>query len=154
MTALSLSREYSGVPDQGFEQCFSSGFKFGGIFKLKRTGAPDGRLSSNPPNRSARFHTLGRIKYQDDDRFILYETRAICGYIAAKHPELGLIPAEPKANALFEQAAAAEAANFDPSASKAGLKYFKQPQKRTEVEARPGEVVKTKHQSCTRFVFE
>jgi glutathione S-transferase len=62
---------------------------------------------------------------QDDDGFILYETRAICRYIAAKYPTSGLIPNEPKANALFEQAAAVELTNFDPSASKAGLEFFK-----------------------------
>ncbi|KAJ7166243.1 glutathione S-transferase [Mycena filopes] len=64
---------------------------------------------------------FGQIPYIDDDGFILYETRAICRYIAAKHPQSGLIPTEPKANALFEQAAAAEVSNFDPSASAAGL---------------------------------
>ncbi|KAJ7174824.1 glutathione S-transferase [Mycena filopes] len=64
---------------------------------------------------------FGQIPYIDDDGFILYETRAICRYIAAKHPQSGLIPTEPKANALFEQAAAAEVSNFDPSASVAGL---------------------------------
>ncbi|KAJ7759664.1 glutathione S-transferase [Mycena metata] len=69
---------------------------------------------------------FGQVPYIDDNGFILYESRAICRYVAAKHPESGLIPAEPKANALFEQAAAAEVANFDPSASKAGLEYFKQ----------------------------
>ncbi|KAJ6616046.1 glutathione S-transferase [Mycena sp. CBHHK59/15] len=61
---------------------------------------------------------FGQIPYIDDDGFILYETRAICRYIAAKHPESKLIPTEPKANALFEQAAAVELTNFDPSASK------------------------------------
>ncbi|KAJ7174765.1 glutathione S-transferase [Mycena filopes] len=69
---------------------------------------------------------FGQIPYIDDDGFILYETRAICRYVAAKHPQSGLIPTEPKANALFEQAAAAEVSNFDPSASKAGLEFFKQ----------------------------
>ncbi|KAJ7633331.1 thioredoxin-like protein [Mycena polygramma] len=64
---------------------------------------------------------FGQIPYIDDDGFILYETRAICRYIAAKHPESGLLPTEPKANALFEQAAAVELANFDPSTSKGGL---------------------------------
>ncbi|KAJ7743049.1 glutathione S-transferase [Mycena maculata] len=62
---------------------------------------------------------------EDDDGFILYESRAICPYIAAKHPESGLIPTDPRANALFEQAAAAELTNFDPSASKAGLELFR-----------------------------
>ncbi|KAJ7286431.1 glutathione S-transferase [Mycena rebaudengoi] len=60
---------------------------------------------------------FGQIPYIDDDGFILYETRAICRYIAAKHPEARLIPTEPKANAIFEQAAAAEVSNFDPYAS-------------------------------------
>ncbi|KAJ7928338.1 thioredoxin-like protein [Mycena leptocephala] len=68
---------------------------------------------------------FGQIPYIDDDGFILYETRAICRYIAAKYPASGLIPTEPKANALFEQAAAVELTNFDPSASKAGLEFFK-----------------------------
>ncbi|KAJ6605431.1 glutathione S-transferase [Mycena vulgaris] len=67
---------------------------------------------------------FGQIPYIDDDGFILYETRAICRYIAAKHPSSGLIPQEPKANALFEQAAAVEITNFDPSASKAGFELF------------------------------
>ncbi|KAJ7124605.1 glutathione S-transferase [Mycena crocata] len=61
---------------------------------------------------------FGQIPYIDDDGFILYESRAICRYIAAKHPESGLIPADPKAHALFEQAASAELMNFEPSASK------------------------------------
>ncbi|KAJ6529607.1 glutathione S-transferase [Mycena capillaripes] len=68
---------------------------------------------------------FGQIPYIDDDGFILYETRAICRYIAAKYPASGLIPTEPKANALFEQAAAVELTNFDPSAGKAGLELFK-----------------------------
>ncbi|KAJ7649358.1 glutathione S-transferase [Mycena polygramma] len=67
---------------------------------------------------------FGQIPYIDDDGFLLYETRAICRYIAAKHPESGLIPTEPKANALFEQAAAVEVTNFDPSASKAGFQLL------------------------------
>ncbi|KAJ7085498.1 glutathione S-transferase [Mycena belliarum] len=61
---------------------------------------------------------FGQIPYIDDDGFILYETRAICRYIAAKYPAKGLIPTEPKANAIFEQAASAELTNFDPSATK------------------------------------
>ncbi|KAJ7839342.1 glutathione S-transferase [Mycena olivaceomarginata] len=62
---------------------------------------------------------------EDDDGFILYETRAICRYIAAKHPESGLIPTDPKANALFEQAASVELSNWDPSASKAGVELMR-----------------------------
>ncbi|KAJ7146949.1 glutathione S-transferase-like protein [Mycena epipterygia] len=61
---------------------------------------------------------FGQIPYIDDDGFILYETRAICRYIATKYPKSGLIPTEAKAHALFEQAAAVEICNFDPSAVK------------------------------------
>ncbi|KAJ7709053.1 glutathione S-transferase-like protein [Mycena rosella] len=62
---------------------------------------------------------FGQIPYiEEEDGFVLYETRAICRYIAAKYPASGLIPSEPKAHAIFEQAACTELTNFDPSASK------------------------------------
>ncbi|KAF7346820.1 hypothetical protein MSAN_01821100 [Mycena sanguinolenta] len=72
-----------------------------------------------------KYQPFGQIPYIDDDGFILYETRAICRYIAAKYPTSGLIPTEPKASALFEQAASVEITNFDPSASKAGVELLK-----------------------------
>ncbi|KAJ7800582.1 glutathione S-transferase [Mycena olivaceomarginata] len=56
---------------------------------------------------------FGQIPYIDDNGFILYESRAICRYIAAKYPESNLIPTDPKKNALFEQAASSEYANFE-----------------------------------------
>ncbi|KAJ7237926.1 glutathione S-transferase [Mycena rebaudengoi] len=70
---------------------------------------------------------FGQIPYIDDNGFILYETRAICRYIATKHPKSGLIPMDPKANAIFEQAAAAEVSNFDPSASAIGMEAVLKP---------------------------
>ncbi|KAF7349052.1 hypothetical protein MVEN_01426900 [Mycena venus] len=81
-------------------------------------------------HKSAAFlekQPFGQIPYIDDDGFVLYESRAICRYLAAKHPQCGLLPtpADPKAHALFEQAASVEMANFDPSASKAGLEILK-----------------------------
>ncbi|KAF7343258.1 Glutathione S-transferase [Mycena venus] len=59
---------------------------------------------------------FGQIPYIDDDGFILYESRAICRYIAAKFPTSNLIPTDPKRHALFEQAASSEYANFESSA--------------------------------------
>ncbi|KAG6897266.1 hypothetical protein C0992_002918 [Termitomyces sp. T32_za158] len=64
---------------------------------------------------------FGQIPYIDDDGFILYESRAICRYIATKYADQGtkLIPTDLKQYALFEQAASAEQSNFDASASAA-----------------------------------
>ncbi|KAJ2924531.1 hypothetical protein H1R20_g12569, partial [Candolleomyces eurysporus] len=70
----------------------------------------------------------GRIFEQDDDGFILYESRAISRYIAEKYATQGttLIPRDAKAKALFEQAASVETANFDGFAGKAVMeKVFK-----------------------------
>ncbi|KAG6840451.1 hypothetical protein C0991_006627 [Blastosporella zonata] len=64
---------------------------------------------------------FGQIPYIDDDGFVLYESRAICRYIATKYAEQGtkLIPTDLKENALFEQAASSEQSNFDSAASAA-----------------------------------
>ena len=55
------------------------------------------------------------LGFQDDDGYILYESRAICRYIAAKYADQGtkLIPTESiQAIGLFEQAASIEQVNF------------------------------------------
>ncbi|KAJ6538088.1 glutathione S-transferase [Mycena capillaripes] len=63
-------------------------------------------------------HPFSQVPVLDDDGFILYESRAICRYIAEKYEGRGtaLIPTELKAKALFEQAASIEFANFEPFA--------------------------------------
>jgi glutathione S-transferase len=55
---------------------------------------------------------------KDDNGFFLYESRAICRYLAEKYPDQGtsLLPTERKAKALFEQAASIEYSNFHPHA--------------------------------------
>jgi glutathione S-transferase len=61
---------------------------------------------------------------------VLYESRAICRYIAAKYADQGtpgLIPTGAKENALFEQAASVEMSNFDPYAGKALVEMFLKP---------------------------
>jgi glutathione S-transferase len=54
---------------------------------------------------------------QDDDGFILYESRAICRYLAEKYATQGtpLLPTGLKERALVEQAASIEFANFLPA---------------------------------------
>ncbi|KAJ7046400.1 glutathione S-transferase [Mycena alexandri] len=83
----------------------------------------------NRAHKTAEFlekQPFGQVPYLDDDGFIVYESRAICRYVAAKYPASGLIPADPKANALFEQAASVELTRFEPTGGKAGLAYYAQ----------------------------
>ncbi|KAJ7088762.1 glutathione S-transferase [Mycena belliarum] len=61
-------------------------------------------------------HPFGHVPMIDDDGFILYESRAICRYLAEKYADQGtpLVPTSLPAKALFEQAASIELANFFP----------------------------------------
>jgi len=59
-------------------------------------------------------HPFGQIPYIDDEGFILYESKAICYYIAAKYPNQGtpLLPTGLQANALYQQAVFVEGSHF------------------------------------------
>ncbi|KAJ7096858.1 glutathione S-transferase [Mycena epipterygia] len=65
---------------------------------------------------------FGQVPMLDDDGFVLYESRAICRYLAEKYAGQGtpLIPTGLKEKALFEQAASVELANFLPSVENVG----------------------------------
>ncbi|KIJ60362.1 hypothetical protein HYDPIDRAFT_98880 [Hydnomerulius pinastri MD-312] len=65
------------------------------------------------------FQPFGQVPYINDDGFILYESRAICRYLVKKYEGQGtpgLVPTDPKSEALFEQAASVEYSNFYPFA--------------------------------------
>ena len=63
---------------------------------------------------------FGQVPYIDDDGFQLFESRAICRYVALKYGGIGKLmpdPSDVQKTALFEQAASVETSNFDPAAS-------------------------------------
>ncbi|KAJ7081250.1 glutathione S-transferase, partial [Mycena epipterygia] len=66
---------------------------------------------------------FGQVPMIDDGGFILYESRAICRYLAEKYAAQGtpLIPTGLKEKALFEQAASVEFANFLPHVRNVGM---------------------------------
>jgi glutathione S-transferase len=68
-----------------------------------------------------KYQPFGQLPYINDDGFILYESRAICAYIATKYANQGtpLIPTELKANALYQQALSTEVFAFSEYADKA-----------------------------------
>ena len=74
---------------------------------------------------------FGQVPYIDDDGFVLYESRAICRYIAAKYRNQGATllpdPTDLKALALFEQAASIEVSNFDGPASRIAIQRIFRP---------------------------
>lgn len=58
---------------------------------------------------------FGQIPVMNDDGYELFESRAICRYLATK-AKSPLLPTELKANGKFETAASIEYSNFDPIA--------------------------------------
>jgi len=66
------------------------------------------------------MHPFGQVPVIDDDGFIVYESRAICRYLAEKYADQGpnLFPKALKERAMVEQAAAVESASFHPAIAK------------------------------------
>nr|GAT55055.1 glutathione S-transferase [Mycena chlorophos] len=73
-----------------------------------------GRQENKTPEHLER-QPFAQVPAMDDDGFVLYESRAICRYLAEKYPEHGprLLPGPSlQERMLFEQAASVEFADF------------------------------------------
>lgn len=57
----------------------------------------------------------GKVPTLDDDGFLVWESNAILCYLAAKKPESGLLPADPRGMALVQQWLQWQATTFAPS---------------------------------------
>nr|VWO96609.1 Putative non-ribosomal peptide ligase/ polyketide synthase hybrid [Ganoderma boninense] len=92
---------------------------------------------------------FGQIPYIDDAGFKLFESRAICRYLALKYGGVGkgLVPdpSDREKTALFDQAASIEVSNFDPPASGLGFENIVK-QYIPGLEADPAMVAKYKFQ--------
>ncbi|KAJ6543143.1 glutathione S-transferase [Mycena capillaripes] len=77
------------------------------------------------------MHPFGQVPVIDDDGFILYESRAICRYLAEKYADQGtpLLPKGLKERAVVEQAASVESANFQPAIVKVGKEILGKPRR-------------------------
>ncbi|KAJ6457710.1 glutathione S-transferase [Mycena sanguinolenta] len=66
------------------------------------------------------MHPFGQVPVIDDDGFIVYESRAICRYLADKYADQGpnLFPKGLQERTMVEQGAAVESAQFKPAISK------------------------------------
>ncbi|KAI0302471.1 glutathione S-transferase-like protein [Russula brevipes] len=84
-------------------------------YELVSVDLPSGE-PRQPPH--VEHHPFGQIPYMEHDGFELFESRAICRYLAELGSGPTLIPTEPKALAKFEQAASIEYAQFDPIGQK------------------------------------
>ncbi|KAJ7699437.1 glutathione S-transferase [Mycena olivaceomarginata] len=74
------------------------------------------------------MHPFGQVPVIDNDGFIVYESRAICRYLAEKYADQGpnLFPKGLEERAMVEQGAAVELATFEPAI----LKLFREGGKR------------------------
>ncbi|KAH9926278.1 glutathione S-transferase [Epithele typhae] len=90
---------------------------------------------SKGAHKAPEFTTLqpfGQVPYIDDDGFVLFESRAICRYLALKYGgvEKGLMPSPGDSlekTALFERAVSIEVTSFDPPVSAVSVENIVKP---------------------------
>lgn len=84
----------------------------------------------NGGNKTPDFLALnpnGKIPVLDDDGFVLWESRAINGYLASLKPESGLYPADAKARAMVEQWSYWQAIHIGPAIQRIAFERLLKP---------------------------
>ncbi|PIL35005.1 hypothetical protein GSI_02792 [Ganoderma sinense ZZ0214-1] len=90
---------------------------------------------------------FGQMPYMDDDGFELFETRAICRYLAVKYGGIGtLLPpqSDVEATARFEQAASVELNNFEAPVSQLAWEVWYKPMRGLKTIPEEAQAYKTK----------
>ncbi|KAH6950321.1 glutathione S-transferase [Ilyonectria sp. MPI-CAGE-AT-0026] len=83
------------------------------------------KADHHAPDYIKKHHPFAKVPAFQDADINLFESRAICRYLASKHrSELGPPAGDVKALALFEQAASVEASYFEPAVEKLGFELI------------------------------
>ncbi len=83
---------------------------------LRDAGEKVGTLGPVNPNT--------KVPVLEDGDFVLWESRAINGYLASLRPEAGLYPAEPKARAIVDQWSYWHAIHLGPAMQRVSFERF------------------------------
>ncbi|KAH7134868.1 glutathione S-transferase [Dendryphion nanum] len=93
-------------------------------YELKHIDLP--KHEHRKPEYVANHHPLAKVPAIEDNSTKLFESRAICRYLATKYPGVLSLPTDPVEIGRFEEAASVEYAYFEPAGSKLGWeKIFK-----------------------------
>lgn len=78
-------------------------------------------------NRAADFlarNPNAKVPVLEDGDFVLWESRAICAYLASLKPEAGLVPSDPKSRALMDQWSWWQAIHLGPAMQELSFELF------------------------------
>ncbi|MGE3301577.1 MAG: glutathione S-transferase family protein [Hyphomonadaceae bacterium] len=110
----------------------------------------DLRTGENKADAFLALNPNAKVPVLDDDGFVLWESRAINGYLASKRPERGLYPAEPKARAVVDQWSYWQAIHLGPAMQRVAFERY---MKGRFGRGGPDEaVVKTEMANVTQFL--
>ncbi len=84
----------------------------------------DLRGGANRAEDFLRRNPNAKVPVLEDGDFVLWESRAICGYLASLKPEAGLVPDDPATRALMYQWAWWQAIHLGPAMQKLSFELF------------------------------